>query len=127
MWVIIAAFTAAAVGVLTGLLTHCEWSPIVRGRYRNRGWEDGMRWEKPPPPRTNFGYFYWMSLHNTRPTTELTMSKRCFDYYLEGYEQALEHKRWQEGIVATREAHLARAQRLDVEIRTAAKELKEEV
>lgn len=140
MWSIILGLLAAVIGVLIGLLLRCDWSPVVRRRYINLGWDDGMRWEKPYTPKPGRstmpelgGYFvgphlgeYVRSSLNTSPTTELDMSRRCFDYYMTGYEQALDYERQREGIIATRMAHLGRIQRLDTEIRAAAKELKEE-
>lgn len=136
---IILGLLAAALGVLIGLLLRCDWSPVVRRRYINRGWDDGMRWEKPytpqPPPIRLDTIDRYMAEHrlrsstwactDTRPTTELDMSRRCFDYYMTGYEQALDYKRQREGIIATRKTHLGRIQQLDTEIRAAAKELKE--
>ena len=44
--------------------------------------------------------------------------------YMTGYERALDYKRQREGIIASREAQLGRIQRLDTEIRAAARELK---
>lgn len=137
MWSIILGLLTAVIGVLIGLLLRCEWSPVVRRRYLNLGWEDGMRWDKPyalPKPTTAAeldDYLIrmrlgWGMLRGTSPTTELDMSRRCFDYYMTGYEQALDYERQREGIIATRMAHLGRIQRLDTEIRAAAKELKEE-
>ena len=134
MW-IIAVIVAVIVGSLFPVLYSCDWSPVVRRRYINLGWEDGMRWEKlypPPEPTTpaeideyltKIRLGFWSSA-STRPTTELDMSRRCFDYYMTGYEQALDYKREREGIIATRKTHLGRIQQLDTEIRNAAKELK---
>ena len=115
MWFIIAALSAVVFGVLIGLLTHCDWSPVVRLRYLDRGWEDGMRWA---------GKDLWGSPMKRPPLTELDMSRRCFDYYMTGYERALDYKRQREGIIASREAQLGRIQQLDTEIRAAARELK---
>lgn len=134
MW-IIATLVAIIVGVLLAALSFCDWSPVVRRRYLNRGWDDGMRWEKsytlPEHPTLDEIDEYltkirlgFCSSTGTRPTTELDMSRRCFDYYMTGYEQALDYKREREGIIATRKTHLGRIQQLDTEIRNAAKELK---
>lgn len=132
---IILGLLAAVIGVLIGLLLRCDWSPVVRRRYINLGWEDGMQWGLRPAPRAypSIGYGLAFTGHrsygwpytNTQPTTELDMSRRCFDYYMTGYEQALDYKRQREGIIATRKTHLGRIQQLDTEIRAAAKELKE--
>ena len=136
MW-IIAALVAVIIGALIPVLNSCDWSPVVRRRYINLGWEDGMRWKKPYTPpsqpttvdeideylmKIRLGF---RSSAGTQPTTELDMSRQRFDYYMTGYEQALDYKREREGIIATRKTHLERIQQLDTEIRAAAKELKE--
>lgn len=134
---IILGLLTAVIGVLIGLLLRCDRSPVVRRRYLNRGWDDGMRWEKPytPPKPTTLDEIdeYLMKIRlgfgsstGTQPTTELDMSRRRFDYYMTGYEQALDYKREREGIIATRKTHLERIQRLDTEIRKAHHELTEE-
>lgn len=114
MWFIIPVLSAGVLWALMCLLLYNDRSPLVRRRYLDRGWEDGMRWA---------GTDLWGSPRK-RPLTELDMSRRCFDYYMTGYERALDYKRQREGIIASREAHLGRIQQLDAEIRAAAKELK---
>lgn len=139
MWFIIPCLVTVALWALIRFLIHCDWSPVVRRRYINIGWDDGMRWDQPPylPPHLN-PYLITdndralaMRLYNrpyttAQPTTELDMSPRRFDYYMTGYEQALDYKREREGIIATRRSELDRVRRLDHEIRKAHHELTEE-
>ena len=140
MWFIIFVSSVVVLGVLIGLLLRCEWSPVVRRHYWQLGWEDGMRWQEPytpqPPPASLDGIDRYMAelrlrssiwyCTDTRPKTELDMSRRRFDYYMTGYEQALDYKRQREGIIATRRSELDRARRLDHEIRQAHHELMED-